>query len=220
MATLNSTGRPRGEDLTGQTFGRLTVEGVGYRNKLGNKVWTCLCVCGNHKNATSGSLIKNNTTSCGCYHKEAASKSATTHGKSKTTEYKIWTAMKKRCNSTDPRVKAYYADRGIKVCERWENFENFLEDMGNRPSPKHSIDRVDGNGNYCPENCRWATDHEQKRNRSDNVVLEFDGKRLCVADWAKETGIGVYTLHNRLKILKWSVEKTLTTPTTRTGKRK
>src|SRR5689334_4957651 len=113
------------------------------------------------------------------------------HGMWNKPEYKAWQKMKDRCYN--PRSQRYdrYGARGIRVCGRWlASFEAFFEDLGPRPSPEHSLERTDNDGDYCPENCRWATRAEQNRNRSDNVLLEYEGRRLTRAEWAREMGMG------------------------------
>lgn len=127
-------------------------------------------------------------------------------------EYSIWMNMRARCNNPANTSYANYGARGIKVCERWESdFLNFLEDMGRRPSRKHSIDRIDNNGHYEPSNCRWATFSEQARNRRTSRFIEFRGRSLTLAEWAQEIGIDMRTLHLRLKN-GWSIERALTQP--------
>lgn len=128
------------------------------------------------------------------------------HGYCGTPTYKTWQAMKGRCAGrlSDP---ARYKDRGIAVCERWLKFENFLADMGNRPSGM-TIDRIDSDGNYEPSNCRWATKREQMQNTSYNVFLELDGKRRCVAEWSRITGLQKQTIRKRL-LLGWPVRDVL-----------
>lgn len=139
----------------------------------------------------------------------------TRHGQARpgsvTLEYDCWCEMKKRCNQTGRKDSANYIERGITVCERWQKFENFFADMGPKPSPKHSLDRQDNDGNYCPENCRWATKKEQCRNTRRNRWLTFEGKTHCLLDWAilKNMPRGALTI--RLK-RGWSVEKALTYP--------
>lgn len=125
-------------------------------------------------------------------------------------EYTIWTNLRSRCNNPKNNRYALYGARGIRVCARWEtDFLNFLEDMGRRPSPEHSIDRVDNNGDYTPENCRWATRKEQSRNRRSSCFLDFNGETKTAAEWSELTGISRSTIHARLKS-GWSIEQTLT----------
>lgn len=134
------------------------------------------------------------------------------HGKRQLPEYQVWLRMKGRCHTkTDKRYELYGA-RGIKVCKAWRNsFETFYNDMGPRPSDKHLLERKDNNKGYSPDNCTWATYHEQSRNKRNNVNISFRGKTQCVTDWAKETGISKGTIRQRINN-GWSVEKALTVP--------
>lgn len=199
------------QDLTGQKFGRLTVlkrvgSAKGYR-----PAWLCKCDCGNEKVVTSGAMKSGNTVSCGCFLKERTLQTHTTHGMSKTRTYKCWFYMIKRC--TKPKSKDYssYGGRGIRVCDHWlRSFERFLEDMGECPE-NGSIDRIDNNGNYTPENCRWASQQQQCNNRRNSVRLSYQEECLTVAQWAERLQIGYTTLMGRLK-RGWTVERTLSTP--------
>jgi len=149
--------------------------------------------------------------SCGCETRKRLFK----HGQSPTTgrasspEYRGWTMLRDRCNNENNRFFSSYGGRGIKVCPRWDDFNAFLADMGPRPSPGHSIDRIDGDKGYEPGNCRWATATEQSRNRKNNIVLEHDGKRMCLSEWAAETGIGYATLQMRVRA-GWPTHRALT----------
>lgn len=121
--------------------------------------------------------------------------------------------MIERCYNKNCAVYHRYGGRGIRVCERWRNsFVLFKRDMGPKPSPKHSIDRIDNNGDYTPKNCHWATQREQNRNMHNNIILEHDGKRMCVAEWAELLGISYWTLYQRVTKLGYSAEKALTKP--------
>lgn len=133
------------------------------------------------------------------------------HGMHNTPEYRVWQQMKHRC--LNPRSQRYdrYGARGITVCERWLSFEGFYADMGPRPSAEHSLERIDNDGHYCPENCRWATRAEQNRNRSDNVILEHDGRRMTLTEWAKELRMNPRTLACRIEAGR-PAEEALTTP--------
>lgn len=136
------------------------------------------------------------------------------HGR-RSTEYNSWRAMINRCLRPNTDQFEDYGGRGITVCGRWTGefgFSNFLADMGRKPSRKHSIERNDTNGGYCPENCRWATPSEQNRNRRSSVILEFNGERRSLIEWSELLGMSNRTLAARLRVLKWSVEKALTTP--------
>jgi hypothetical protein len=215
MATQKGNGnRARLQDLTGQRFGRLAVQSfAGYVGKHGNAAWNCLCDCGRASVVRGFSLRskKRPITSCrNCV-------SRATHGEAvpgnQSVEYRLWAGMKQRC--TNPSAPGWhnYGGRGIKVCQRWaDSFEAFLEDMGRRPGEGYSIDRYPNqDGDYEPGNCRWATWKEQNRNKRDNRILEFGGKRRCVNEWAEVVGLPVSTLKKRLKN-GWSVEAILTAP--------
>lgn len=132
-----------------------------------------------------------------------------THGMRNTREYEIWKAMRRRCNSPTSHAYERYGGRGIKVCERWNKFENFLLDIGPRPSPAHSLDRIDNDKGYEPANVHWATPAEQSRNTRRNHWITYKGERLVLEDWAKKVGIHETVLLWRLK-KKWSIERALT----------
>lgn len=193
-------------NLVGQPFGRLTV--IAHE---GGRVIRCKCDCGNEHLVDRGNLTSGRTLSCGCLHKE----NHTTHGHNRdysvTPEYTAWQGMRRRCEDVKFKQHGDYKNRGITYCERWEKFENFLADMGVKPSPLHTLDRKDNDGNYEPSNCRWATWEEQSRNKRSNQVLEFQGQRMCIQDWAEHVGLNRNTLVKRLRS-GWPIEKALTTP--------
>lgn len=136
----------------------------------------------------------------------------TTHGMSYTPEHVAWLSMRSRCYRTTDRRYKDYGGRGIRVCGRWlESFQNFFADVGLRPSPKHSIDRIDVNGNYEPGNVRWATAEEQQRNRTDSRLLTAHGETFCMSEWAERLGVPCATIGGRLD-RGWSVERAVTEP--------
>ena len=198
-------------DLTGRTFGKLTV--ISKSSKISKNYqtyWNCLCSCGGSKTIRRDALLSESTQTCGCF--------AHGHRKNRTPEYRAWCKLKERCHNKNTEIYYNYGSRGITVCDRWNNsFLNFLNDMGNRPSPKHSMDRIDNNGNYEPSNCRWATRIEQANNKRTNHSITFNNKTLNINQWVRETGLTRSAIRYRLKA-KWSVEKTLSTPVRKSGR--
>ena len=159
-------------NLLGQRFGKLVVKEKG-QYTAGTTKWLCVCDCGNEKFVGSQNLRNGSTKSCGCLRKQYLRESRTIHGHTKTRTYRSWTQMKNRCGNPNYINYDSYGGRGIKVCDRWEKFENFLEDMGERPVST-SLDRIDVNGNYEPSNCRWATVEEQAQNRRKTRLINRD----------------------------------------------
>lgn len=187
--------------IDGMRFGRLIALRLIGRDKHRSGIWLCQCDCGNTHTVTRNNLISN-TKSCGCLHDESAKTSTRTHGKSGTSEHLIWKRMISRCSLQTKNVKSRkdYVDRGITVCEAWRrDFSQFLSDMGPRPSSKHSIDRINNDGNYEPRNCRWATNMEQSRNRRTNVFIDAFGARKTITDWARLYGVSSSTINKRLR---------------------
>lgn len=187
-------------DLTGQKFGKLTVLSYKEVDRNSQRVWSCKCDCGNYTSVSTGALRSGNTSSCGCYNVEKFREVVTKHGMSSLPEYKAWLTMKQRC--INPKNKSYpdYGGRGISVSEEWANsFEKFINDLGRRPSDKHSVERVDLNGNYEAGNCEWATRDIQNRNKRNNVTYMLDGEVKIVTDIARENNIPLETLRSRLK---------------------
>jgi hypothetical protein len=200
------------QNLTSQRFGRLLVLSYVGKN-YPRTAWLCACDCGESKVVFANNLRSGKTKSCGCLRAEKTTKRSTTHGKRRSLTYESWLGIKSRCYCSGHVSFEWYGRKGIQVCKQWKNsFENFLKDMGERPSSRHSIDRIDSDGDYCPENCRWATEKEQSRNRSSNRMISYKGKTQCLTAWAEEAGLPMQTLHKRITRYKWSIEKALTTP--------
>jgi hypothetical protein len=202
---------PRTQDLTGQSFDRLTVLCLaGYRRQ--HAYWTCECICGATKDIAARHLLSRKIGSCTCLRREVTTLRKTIHGKSHTSEWIVWVGMIHRCEDPKHPDYARYGGRGITVYAPWHDFRVFYADMGPRPSPRHSIDRYpDNNGAYHPENCRWATTKEQSRNTRANRMLTLHGITQCLQDWALQTGMDHKTIGDRLD-RGWSEERALLTP--------
>lgn len=201
----------RYKDLTGRVFGRLNVIGPTeerrYRKKI---VWMCRCECGRIAFVVADSLRTGNTKSCGCLQKEyIPTRGNRTHNQSYTPEYRAWCAMQIRCTVPSNKAWPRYGGRGITVCDRWKRFERFIEDMGQKPSSKHSLDRTDNDLGYSQDNCRWATWREQQRNRSTTRMLTFQGETMCITAWSERTGLSRPVIAHRLNI-GWPIERALT----------
>lgn len=201
MAIQHDTSkRTRPIDLMGQTFGRLSVIARAAENrKSGEARWICRCSCGGSRVVPGRNLRSGRTQSCGCIKREKLRAERTTHGKCKTPTYKVWCRMINRCyRDKDERFKNY-GGRGITVCDRWrQSFSHFLEDMGDRPGEGYSIDRINNDGNYCPENCHWILLKDQASNKSNNRIISGFGEEKYLGGWAKISGIAYYTLRYRL----------------------
>lgn len=172
-------------ELAGKRIGRLLVlREDGRAPKSGAVLWFCQCDCGNTCVVRGANLTSEMTTSCGCLHKELLSARATTHGRTNDPLYNVWKGMRHRCNNKNDDHYHLYGGRGIAVCERWNNFENFLKDMGPRPNSNYSIDRINNDGNYEPNNCRWATITEQARNQTNRKHITSPVKGVS---WHKKS---------------------------------
>lgn len=214
-------------DLIGKRFGRLVVvrragNTLYTDGRTGQATWTVQCDCDPNAErlfvVASADLRKGKTRSCGCYAKERIHEWSRTHGESNgpnqrgSAEYRCWTGIIARCENHKVYAFKDYGGRGIRMCERWRNsYEAFLSDMGRKPSPAHSIDRIDVNGHYEPGNCRWATRAEQVRNRRDNVFFTVRGETLCLTDWARRLGCLPSVIRTRLAN-GWPEDLALLTP--------
>lgn len=192
-------------DLIGHRFGRLLVQGRT-KHVYGSgieSVWLCDCECGNTIKVPTARLRNGKTRSCGCLALESrklhSGKSQITHGMTNSSEYRVWGAMNNRCSNPKNPNYPHYGGRGITVCDEWKNsFEAFYRDMGPRPSLAHTIDRKDNNGNYCKENCRWATKKEQANNRNCTPFYDFRGERLPITEIARRLNLSIDTIRSRL----------------------
>ena len=194
-------------DLTGKRFGFLTVLNCGgHRN---NKiVWHCKCKCGNEVIRDTYYLTHAENPSCGCLHYSKISESNKTHGMSNTRLYKIWEAMKRRCNS--PKAERYhrYGGRGIKYCKEWEQFLPFYQwALNSGYSNELSIDRIDVNGNYEPGNCRWVTMKEQQNNTSQNRIVKYKGETMSISKFSESIHRPYSAVYQELTKLHWSPDK-------------
>ena len=206
------------KDLTGQRFGRLTViERAGTYSapncRSKSATWRCKCDCGNESVLVGNDLSRGATKSCGCLFEE------NTHKKRNTRLYITWRNMKQRCYNPNNVSYRQYGGRGIEVCEEWKsNFLAFYNwAMANGYADNLTIDRIDVNGNYEPDNCRWASVKEQNNNKSSNHLITYKGKTQTIKQWAEELGISSYTICSRLN-QNWDIERALTEKPRRRGK--
>lgn len=191
-------------------YNKLTFIETAGVNKDNRTLWKCLCDCGNEKVALGSQIKSGGTKSCGCLKRAGNVK---THGhrpRGKVTPtYAAWCNMRRRCRAVNEAAYVNYGGRGIDYCPRWDKFEAFLSDMGERKEGL-SLDRIDNDGNYEPGNCRWATRKEQSLNKRSNVYIEYDGKNQTIKEWSDELGLKYMTLSSRIK-RGWSYERALTT---------
>lgn len=194
-------------DLTGQKFGRLTVMNLlSERAKNGMKIYKCLCDCGNYVNVRYGNLTSGNTKSCGCFNSDYSSKRNSTH----TRLYKIYYNMKTRCYNKNATRYADWGGRGITICEEWlDDFMSFYDwAINNGYHDSLTIDRIDNNKGYSPDNCRWITNKEQSNNRRNNILLTYNHVTKTIKEWANDLGINYYTVIGRYH-RNWSDEECL-----------
>lgn len=199
----------------GDVFGRLTTVSLINKSdeKYKGRLWLCACECGNEKVVPETYLVRGVTRSCGCLRSENSKAIHTKHGESKEKIYRVWRSMKQRCYNENTNGYEHYGGKGIYVCEEWLDSKAFFDwAYENGYHEGLSIDRIDPNGPYCPENCRWATSVEQNNHTSRNHMLTFDGKTMSMADWSRETGISYNAIKSRINKHGWSVERALTTP--------
>lgn len=210
---------PIAEDLTGKRFGKLVAICDIGKTKRG-RVWKCVCDCGSETTSVVCYLKNNHKRSCGCLHAESAKvagKKQETHGhttkerKKTSSEYHAWASMKSRCLNPKNHSFKRYGGRGINICDRWMDFSNFYNDMGKKPTKKHSLERIDTDKGYFPSNCVWADAFQQASTRTNVRSISAFGKTLTAAAWERETGVSASVIRNRIDS-GWDVEKALTTP--------
>ena len=209
-------------DITGQKFGRLVaIKATEGRSKKG-VLWLCQCDCGNTKLVASTHLRCGSVRSCGCLKEELRGKNFKKHGGSRTRLYRIWKQIHTRCNNPNSINYKDYGGRGINLCEEWKNdFSSFLDwSTSNGYAENLTIDRIDNDGNYCPENCRWVTNKKQQNNKRSTVFIEYDGQKHSLSEWAEIIGVTRNALWKRLFVEGWSIERALTTPLTVRNKKK
>lgn len=206
-------------NLVGQKFGKLTVLRLSETYEKGTALWVCQCECGNTTVVFASNLTRKHTTSCGCHKKANYKTMNLTHGatagkmgekNSYPSSYKIWCSMKQRCYDKNLPQYKYYGERGIAVCERWHSYANFVADMGEPPIGK-SLDRIDNNGGYSPENCRWTDMKTQQRNKRNAHLITYQGETKSLAEWAEHIGVPRGNLHNRI-FRGWSIHRAFTQP--------
>lgn len=184
------------KNLVGQQFGMWTVTSFAFL-RSGAYYWNLRCQCGVERAVSIAALVRGSSRSCGCSRILAGFASRKVR---KEPEFKTWDSMIYRCHNASCHAFSRYGGRGITVCDRWRtSYHNFLADMGRRPSLKHTLDRIDNGGNYEPGNCRWATKLEQARNRANSVIVEFDGRKQTLPDWAEELGLSYQTIMQRFR---------------------
>lgn len=202
------------KDLSGEKFGELLV--LKRISKTGEPaLYLCKCDCGKTTVVRGCNLKSGATKSCGCLRRKATAGLRYSHGKHNTKIYKCWCNMRDRCSNQNNKEYSAYGGRGIHVCDEWSKFSTFYNwAMLNGYDEDLTIERIDVNKNYCPENCTWVNRHDQSRNRTDNRKITFNGKTMILKDWGDEIGINEATIRNRLNS-GWTVEKALTTPVRR-----
>ena len=191
----------RAADLIGKKFGRLTVVARGENTPNGKCRWVCVCDCGNTKGktVTTSDLLSGRVQSCGCLYRESNKGRNKTHGKTGIRLYRIWFSMRQRCNYSSSACFDNYGGRGVAICEEWSDFQAFYDwSMANGYSDGLTLDRKNPNGNYCPENCRWATMKEQQNNRRNNRIVEYGGEKYTLSQLAENLGISAATLGWRI----------------------
>lgn len=205
---IEGVSKPPKRDLTKEPpLGMWTVVSFAGTDRRRRAYWQCRCKCGTERAVPQSCLLLNKSQGCGCTRLANLRKSRIVHDKRRTMEYGVWSSMIGRCHNENDQAFHNYGGRGIIVCQRWrDSFSAFLEDMGPRPSAKHSIERRENNSGYCPNNCYWATRKEQANNKRNNDRRWYKGEEKTVPQWAEYAGMHTETLRNRLRTGKTMVE--------------
>jgi hypothetical protein len=203
-------------DLTGEKYGRLTILSM-YRDDKNKPIARCLCDCGVEKEISVYMLRNGDARSCGCLNFE--NNGMYKHGYAGTLTYVCWSSIIQRCNNPNNVRYKRYGGRGIKICERWNKFENFLEDMGEKPD-KMSIDRINNDDGYYKENCKWSTTKEQSLNRENTIYVTYNGEEKRLVDLVEELGLDYSTIKSRIRQQHWSIEDAISKPVDITHRRK
>lgn len=180
-------------DMVGMRFGKLVVIEQATNSNCGPIRWRCICDCGNEVFRIRKTLVNPGGKSCGCVVPNKK------HGCSLSSEYRVWAGMMRRCTTKTNIAYSHYGGRGITVCPAWRDFANFIIYMGPRPSPKHTLERINNDGNYEPGNCRWATQSEQCRNTRRTIFVTINGIKKCLKDWCVELGKNYDAVRSRIR---------------------
>lgn len=196
-------------DITGCKFGRLTVLEKNGKDNFGQVIWKCRCECGNTTFVRSYHLRSGHTKSCGCLERETKTLAHTIHGKRNTRLYEIWAGMKSRCLNPSIREYKWYGAKGVVICPEWLNdFQAFYDwAIAHGYADNLTIDRIDNNKGYSPDNCRWATKKEQQNNRSNNRFLTYNGETHNISEWAKKFGVEYFKFYRLLKQNSFNIER-------------
>ncbi len=201
----------QGRDITGNKYNRLTAIKFSHfgESKYKSRYWLFKCDCGKEKAIGKEYVTGGYTKSCGCLFLEVKTTHGSTRNRTLTGAYLSWQSLKRRCLNKHEVVYQNYGARGIKVCNRWKkSFANFLEDMGERPSREYQLDRINNNGNYEPNNCKWSTKKEQANNRRTTILINYNGETKCLMDWCKKYDLAYSTMCYRRRVNpEWSLEQ-------------
>lgn len=226
VTPMNALGRKGHNRIeVGQVFGRLQVTSKAEASSNdGHRMWECVCMCGGKVTTIGSSLNQGATSSCGCLRREMVSAKNTTHGKSYSKAYISWCSMHYRCGSAKATRFMRYGGRGISVCRRWGRFENFYEDMGD-PPPGRTIERIDNDKGYTPENCKWATHIEQSHNMSTSIltwdtVADIRSSTLTIGELAEQYGTHVSTISGVIRNKRWVNDEYVYDRSLRVGNRR